>query len=156
MKKYLILALAVLVICVAVSAFACPGGGCKGDGNCAQGGCSDRMYDPAKAETVTGQVIAQESITCPSGNCQGIGVTLKTGAKNIVVHLGPQWYLDKQSVKLAAGDTVVVKGSRIFLQGENVFIAAEVTKGSEVLKLRDASGAPEWAGPHKGDCKHGM
>jgi hypothetical protein len=156
MKKYLILALAVLVICVAVSAFACPGGGCKGDGNCAQGGCSDRIYDPAKAETVTGQVIVQESITCPSGNCQGIGVTLKTGATNIVVHLGPQWYLDKQSVKLAAGDTVVVKGSRISLQGENVFIAAEVTKGSEVLKLRDASGAPEWAGPHKCECKHGM
>jgi hypothetical protein len=156
MKKYLVLALAVLVICVAVSAIACPGGGCKGDGNCAQGGCSDRMYDPAKVETVKGQVISQESITCPSGNCQGIGVTLKTGATNIVVHLGPQWYLDKQSVKLAAGDTVVVKGSRMSLQGEDVFVAAEVAKGSEILKLRDASGVPVWAGSHRGECKHGM
>jgi hypothetical protein len=114
------------------------------------------MYDPAKEEAVTGQVISQESITCPSGNCQGIGLTLKTGATNIVVHLGPQWFLDKQSVKLSAGDAVVVKGSKISLQGEDVFVAAEVTKGSEVLKLRDASGAPAWAGPHKGECKHGM
>ncbi len=156
MKKYLALALAVLVVCVAAAAIACPGGGCKGDGHCAQGGCSDRVYDPAKVETVTGQVISQEPITCPSGNCQGIGVTLKTGATNIVVHLGPQWYLEKQSVKLAAGDTVVVKGSKISLQGEDVFVAAEVTKGSEILKLRDASGIPAWAGSHNGECRHGM
>lgn len=151
MKKYIVLAAAILVLGVAMAAIAGPGGGCKGDGSCAQGGCSGQMYDPAKVETVTGQVISQESITCSSGNCQGIGVTLKTGATNIVVHLGPQWYLDKQSVKLAAGDMVAVKGSKISFQGEDVFVAAEVTKGSEILKLRDASGVPAWAGSRCGN-----
>jgi hypothetical protein len=156
MKKYIVLALVVLVVCIAVAAIACPGGGCKGDGSCAQGGCFDRTYDPAKVETVTGQVVSLEPVSCKRGDCQGTGLTLKTGTASLVVHLGPQWYLDQQTVKLSAGDTVEIKGSKTARGEESVFIAAEVKKGSEVLKLRDESGAPAWAGPGRGGCKHGV
>jgi hypothetical protein len=156
MKKYIVLAVAVLVVCVAVAAIACPGGGCKGDGNCAQGGCFDKMYDPAKAETVTGRVVSLEPIASRKGNCQGIGLTLNTGEANIVVHLGPQWYLDQQAVKLTAGDTVEIKGAKAIRAGEGIFIAAEVKKGSEALRLRDASGVPAWAGSCQGEGKHGI
>jgi hypothetical protein len=156
MKKYIVLAAAILVVGFAAAAMACPGGGCKGDGNCAQGGCFDRMYDPAKVETVTGQVVSLEPIACRLENCQGIGLTLNTGAANIVVHLGPQWYLDQQAVKLAAGDRVEIKGSKTVRGEETFLIAAEVKKGSEVLKLRDENNAPAWAGPRKGECRHAI
>ena len=156
MKKYIVLAIAVLVVGVAVAAVACPGGGCKGDGSCAQGGCFDRMYDPAKVETVTGQVVSLDPIASRQGNGQGIGLTLNTGAASLMVHLGPQWYLDQQVMKLSAGDTVEIKGSKTVPGDESVFIAAQVKKGSEVLKLRDENGAPAWAGPGRGGCKHGV
>ncbi len=156
MKKYVVLAVAVLVFGFAVAAVAGPGWGCNGDGNCTQGCGSNRMYDPATAEIVTGQVVSLEPIASRRGNCQGIGLTLNTGAENIVVHLGPQWYLDKQTVKLAAGDTVEIKGSKAFRRGEDVFIAAEVKKGSEVLKLRDASGVPAGAESRCGGNRPGV
>jgi hypothetical protein len=114
------------------------------------------MYDPAKAETVAGQVVSLEPVSCKRGDCQGTGLTLNTGSAKIAVHLGPQWYLDKQTIKLAAGDTVEIKGSKTVRGEETIFIAAEVKKGSEVLKLRDENNAPVWAGPRKGECKHAI
>jgi hypothetical protein len=156
MKKIIVLAAAVVVFGVSVAAIAGPGWGCKNDGNCAQGCGSNRMYDTARVETVTGQVVSLEPLACRRGNCQGIGLTLNSGAANIAVHLGPQWYLDTQSVKLAAGDTVEIKGSRAFRRGEDIFIASEVKKGSEVMKLRDASGVPAWAGSGCGANRPGV
>ena len=156
MKKYIILAVVVLVVGVAVAAIAGPGWGCKGVGNCARGGVSGRIYDPATVETVTGQVVSLEPITSRRGNCQGIGLTINMGESNIVVHLGPQWYLDKQTMKLTSGDMVEIKGSKVFRRREDVFIAAEVKRGSDVLKLRDASGVPAWAGSWCGESRPGV
>jgi hypothetical protein len=156
MKKFIVFAAVVIVLGVAVAAIAGPGWGCKGDGNCSQGCGSGRMYDTANVETVTGQVVSLEPIVSRGGRGQGIGLTLNTGAEKIVVHLGPQWYLDKQTVKLAAGDAVEIKGSKAFRRGEYIFIAAEVRRGSDVLKLRDASGVPVCAGSGCGANRPGV
>jgi Tfp pilus assembly protein PilZ len=156
MKKYIVFAIAVLVFGVVVSATAGQGRGCNGGCNCARGGGSARMYDAAKTETVTGQVVSLEPTASRQGNCQGIGLTLNTGAENMMVHLGPQWFLDHQTVKLIAGDTVEITGSKAFRRGEAVFIAAEIKKGNEVLKLRDAGGVPAWAGLRCGDNRPGV
>jgi hypothetical protein len=65
------------------------------------------------------------------------------------VHLGPQWYLENQDVKIEPGDRVEITGSRVTVQGKPTIIAAEVRKGDEVLQLRDAAGVPVWAGWRK-------
>lgn len=156
MKRYMVLAVAVLVVGVAVAAIAGPGPGWKGDGNCGKRDGSARRYDPAKEETVTGQVVSMAPIASRRGNSQGLGLTLKTGATNIVVYLGPQWYLDQQTLKLVAGDTVEIKGSKTVRRGEDVFIAAEGKKGSEVLKLRNEKGVPAWAGWRRGENRPGV
>ncbi len=83
---------------------------------------------------------------------QGVGLKLKTGEETVLVHLGPQWYLDKQAgMKIAAGDTVEIKGAKTFRRGEEVLLASEVKKGTEVLKLRDGNGYPAWAGWKRGE-----
>jgi hypothetical protein len=108
------------------------------------------MYDPAKAETITGQVISLEQHE--SGRGPGTGVVLKvnTGSDTLSVLVGPQWFIDEQKMKLAAGDTVEIKGVKAS-RGRDIFIAAEIKKGREVMTLRDENGRPAWAGWRQGE-----
>ena len=70
---------------------------------------------------------------------------LKTDKGPVLVVLGPARFVDGQSLKLAAGDQVEVKGSRITgPKGRTSVTAAEVTKGGQVMKLRDDQGNPLW------------
>lgn len=43
-------------------------------------------------------------------------------------------------------DKIEVKGSRVTIDDKPALIAAELKKGDEVLKLRDETGVPAWAG----------
>lgn len=111
-------------------------------------------YDPGTVETVSGKVVAVER-TAPKGRTMdgrmpgtryGVHLVLKTGKETIPVHLGPAWYIENQAVKIAPKDRIEVKGSRIMFEGKPALVAAQVTKGSEVLTLRDANGVPVWIG----------
>lgn len=122
------------------------GGWCRDNG-----GGPGRMYDPAKAETVKGEVTAVEKIGGGRRMGPGIGLKLKTASGELVVHLGPQWYIEQQGeVPIKAGDAVEVKGVKASRGGQDFFLAGEVKKGGDVLKLRDESGVPLWAGWRRG------
>jgi hypothetical protein len=108
-----------------------------------------RMYDPATVTTVTGTVIAENRVDRGRGHA-GVHLTLRTGDGEIAVHLGPDFWVDKQSVKIARGDEISVKGSRVTFDGKPAIIAAIVTKGGSTLVLRDATGTPAWAGSGMG------
>jgi hypothetical protein len=73
-----------------------------------------------------------------------------TGEGLQVVHLGPAWYLERQDIAIEAGDQLVILGSLVDLDGERVLIAREVTRGEDVLVLRDELGRPYWAGWRRG------
>jgi hypothetical protein len=121
-----------------------PGGG-QGRGWGA-GDPYNRMFNPKTVETLTGEVVSVDKFTPNKRMSQGVHFTLKTEKATIPVHMGPSWYMEKQAVIVAAGDKVEVTGSRITYQGKPAIIAAEVKKGDQVLKLRDAAGIPAWAG----------
>jgi hypothetical protein len=157
MKKFVLAGLAAAVVASASIAFAQPyagqGGYCREGG---RGPGAGRMYDSSKETTLTGTVASVEQITARGRMQQGQGVVLnlKTGEETVFVHLGPQWYLDKQAgMKIAAGDTIEIKGAKTVRRGEEVILAAEVKKGSEVLKLRDENGYPVWAGWKRGQTQ---
>jgi len=97
-----------------------------------------RMFDPKTVETLSGEVASVDKFTPGRKMSYGVHFTLKTEKETIPVHLGPSWYLEKQAVTIAPGDKVEVTGSRIMYQGKPTIIAAEVKKGGQVLKLRDA------------------
>ena len=129
----------------------CPGGqGPCGGGPGPGGGGSGphRVYDPATVTTVAGTVEQVEKIA--RGNHNGVHLTLTTSAGSVQVHLGPDFYLDKQAVKIAKGDQVEVTGSKVTFQGSPAIIAQTVKKGDAVLTLRDAAGVPAWAGQGRG------
>ena len=131
--------LLLLALCTSGAVFAQRGG--QGGG-----GPQGRFYDPKTVETVFGEVLGLDTFPGRRGMA-GVHANLKTDkGETIPVHLGPAWYLDKQSVTLKQGDKVTVRGSRVTFDGKPALIAAEVTKQGQTLRLRDDDGVPVWAG----------
>ncbi len=122
------------------------GGGRMGGPGGAGGRMFDQsLFDPKTVTTIQGEIVAIDRFERGRGRA-GVHLTVATGSETLPVHLGPGFYLDQQSVKLAKGDKVEVKGSKVTLGGEPTIIAQEVRRGGEVLALRDASGVPLWRG----------
>ena len=105
------------------------------------------MYDPQTVTTVTGTVATSEVSQRQRRRQMAQGmVMLSTKEGEVMVHLGPPWYLHQQELDLKAGDTLEVKGSKITQNGVTTIMAAEVTSGGQTVKLRDEQGVPLWRG----------
>ena len=109
-------------------------------------GSARRMYDPATVVTACGTVTGETRVDRGHGH-KGVHLTLKTAEGEIQVHLGPDSWVDQQKVKIAKGDAITVKGSRITFEGGPAIIAQSVTKAGETLVLRDPDGVPVWPRP---------
>jgi hypothetical protein len=104
-----------------------------------------RMYDLKTVETLSGEVTAVEKFSPGRGGPpQGLRLRVKFPQESLLVILGPIVYVEQQNVKFAAGDRVDVKGSRMTVRGEPLIVAAEVKKGDQVLKMRNANGEAIW------------
>ena len=104
-----------------------------------------RMYDLKTVETLSGEVMAVEKFSPGRGGPpQGLRLRVKFPQETLLVILGPIVYVEQQNVKFAAGDRVEVKGSRMTVRGEPLIVAAEVKKGDQVLKMRNATGEALW------------
>lgn len=148
MKRSAAVAMAVsfCLFLFAADTFARGGPRWQGSGGWGPGAYYDRMYDPKAVETLTGEVTSVDKMTSMRGMSYGIQVTVKTDKETIPVHLGPGWFIENQDVKIESNDKVQVRGSRIVFDGKPAIIAVEVSKGDEVLKLRDENGFPMWSG----------
>ena len=118
----------------------------KGSGGWGSGSPYCRMFNPQTVETINGEVVSVDKLMPMKGMNYGVHLTLRTDKETISVHLGPAWYIENQDIKIAPGDKIRVKGSRVTFEGKPALIAAEVKKGDEVLTLRDANGFPVWSG----------
>ena len=119
-------------------------GGMGGMGG-TMGGHAGRRFDPSTVTSVQGRIVDVQRIDRGRGH-QGVHLALAVGSETLPVLLGPSFYVDGQSLKLAPGDMVEVKGSRVTFSGKPALVAQEVRCGGEVLALRDASGVPLWRG----------
>jgi hypothetical protein len=118
----------------------------QGSGGWGPGTPYNRMYDPAKIETVSGTVEAVNQVVPMKGMYSAVAATVKTEKETISVHLGPEWYISRLDTKIAKGDTIEVKGARVAFSGKPAIIAGEIKKGDNILVLRDSAGIPVWAG----------
>ena len=118
----------------------------RGGGGWGPGTPYVRLYNPQTVESISGEVVAVERFTPARGMYHGVHLTVKTDKETIAVHLGLAWYIENQDAKINPNDRIEVKGSRITFKGEPGVIAAEISKGDEVMVLRDTSGFPMWSG----------
>lgn len=126
------------------------GRGMMGSGGWGMGGSYQRLYNPKTVETITGEVVAIDSMMPMGGMSGGIHLQVRTPKNELMsVHLGPAWYLERQDVSLQVKDKIQVKGSKVTFDGKPALVAAEVKKGAQTLVLRDANGYPVWSGWRK-------
>jgi hypothetical protein len=109
---------------------------------------AQRDYDPKTVETIGGNVLSIEKTTPAKKRGYWVQLMLQTGNETIAVQLGPAWYIDKQTPRIEANDTITVTGSRVTVDGRSAIVAADITKGNELLKLRDDNGIPVWPRRH--------
>jgi hypothetical protein len=137
-----------LVLLVAFTVTAQMGGG-RGQGRMMGG----PFYNTGTEVTITGTVdevqqlsdTAGQTWRCPRG-WTGTHLMLKTDTGALAVHVGPSAYLASKNFSIAKGDKLTILGSRVQYQGSDFLIAKEITKGNEVLTLRNSAGFPLWSG----------
>lgn len=101
-------------------------------------------YDPAKVVTVKGTVLGEQKVDTARG-AKAVRLVLKVGDDQVSVHLGPDSWVDKQSLKFTRGDEITVKGSKFTYENKYGLIAQVITRGDASMVLRDGSGRPAWA-----------
>ena len=109
---------------------------------------AQRNYDPKTVETIEGKVLSVDKM---QQRGRGVHLMLQTDKETVAVHLGPSWYIEKQTPKIEPNDTVTVTGSRVTIEGKSAIIAAQIKKGNDVLKLRDENGIPAWRRAGRGN-----
>jgi hypothetical protein len=105
---------------------------------------AERDYDAKTVETIQGRVLSIEKTTLPKRRGYWVDLMLQTGNGTIAVELGPAWFIDKHTPRIEANDTITVTGSRVTLDGRSTIVAADITRGNELLKLRDNNGVAFW------------
>jgi hypothetical protein len=121
----------------------------------------DRLFDPKTMATVSGEVTSVGTFSPQGAGGRGIHVTLKTEKETISIHLGPEWYLENQNLKVVVGDKIELTASRVEFEGKPALIAVVVKKGNDSLELRDEAGFPRWsgwrrAGPESAPIRRGL
>jgi hypothetical protein len=121
----------------------------KGHGACAaKGDCTG--FDKAATTTLQGTVVSIDKEKCEGCGMMHVDVVLKTKDDEVTVRLGPSWYLDNQDETLKKDDQVEIFASKVKFAGEDMFVAGKITKGDDVLLLRDKDGFPMWQGWRRG------
>ena len=112
-----------------------------------KGGQYDKLYDPAAYATLKGVLDAYEAVTPLPGMVKGLALRMTTkGGEKVLVHLGPDKYLDFLPEVIRVGDRIKVKGAFARVDGKKVFMASKIRKGEVFeLKLRSTrTGSPYW------------
>lgn len=105
-----------------------------------------RLYDPAKEQTISGQVVSRETSAPMAGMAPGMQMLVQTDdGQKTRVQVGPVWYLERQDLDMKANTHVQVTGARTEIDGQPVLMAREVQFDGQVLTLRDAQGMPMWS-----------
>lgn len=112
----------------------------------AKGGGPGGLYDPKTVVTVSGIVVSKTTPAMQQGLPKLIYLTLQTQEGRISVFLGPDVFIDQMPLKIDKLDRIQVTGSKIMMKGQPVIVAAQIKKGEDILRLRDANGVPAWGG----------
>ena len=113
-----------------------------------------RLYDPAKEQTISGQVVSIETSAPMPGMAPGMQMLVQTDdGKSTRVQVGPAWYLERQDLDVKENTRVQVTGARVEIDGQPVLMARDVQFDGQVITLRDAQGMPMWSSLRRATAK---
>jgi hypothetical protein len=104
------------------------------------------FYDLALKEKLKGIVTDIRTITPLSGMAPGVGLLVDSPKYGtVLVHLGPRFFVDLNSIWKLKGAKVKVRGVWAEINSEKVFMAYKVKSDNFAIKLRLTSdGTPLW------------
>lgn len=108
----------------------------------------DGYYNPRREITFSGVVTGKTKGKAP-GYAEGMSIMVKTGRTQREVELGPTWYVGRQSAAIKLGNRVKVTGVPLRVGRQQVILARQITRGKEILALRDTGGYPYWSAYRK-------
>lgn len=105
-------------------------------------------YDVANESTVEGVVEKIETRHSQGGNAS-IHLVVRSGETLYDVHVGPKQYYKKQGIELSERDSITmfvapVMGGRPAAGAPLEVVARQITRGGDILLLRETNGAPLW------------
>jgi hypothetical protein len=98
-------------------------------------------YDKSSEVKVKGVI---EEVTTAADNV--VHLTLKTEKGSLDVVVAPEKFLKEMEITFAKGETVEVLGSQVMAGEATVMLAREVTRGGDIMMMRDDKGKPVWVG----------
>ncbi|MBN2088041.1 hypothetical protein JW964_00420 [candidate division KSB1 bacterium] len=105
-----------------------------------------RLYNPANEVTLEGQISKVILNNSGYGRFPVTLVDLKTKEKAITVYIAPDWYVTAQKIELKSEQNLLVTGSVVKYNQQDLMIARIIKYNSKEMTLRDSKGIPVWAG----------
>jgi len=106
-------------------------------------GASQPKYD-LQTETKTKGVVEEVKQVVWGSRKDFTQLVVKSGDNKIQVYLCPQPFQEEMGISFNKGDEIVVTGSKVKQEAEDVILARELVKGSDTLLFRDDKGKPVW------------
>ncbi len=101
-------------------------------------------YDIANEVTIKGVVQEVKEFQCPASGGMGAHLLVKTGDKNVLVHLALSKFLKDYGFNFAKGDDVVVLGAKAKIGDEEGILARQIDRANQTFTFRDKNGKPLW------------
>ncbi len=108
------------------------------------GTITSQEHSSQALETLTGQVLALDTVMLRHGLSRGLQLMLETDEEIIPVYLGPHWRLESETLRLRPKEQVKVSGLRTHFDGFEMFIVAEITSGGKTLRVMEKPALRAW------------
>jgi hypothetical protein len=100
-------------------------------------------YDP-QTETKFKAIVEELKLPEKPESKENVHLLVKEGEEVVDITLCPKSFLDDMGVNFSKGDAVELTVSKVKAEGADFVLARQVTKGDDMLVLRDGKGAPIW------------
>lgn len=101
-------------------------------------------YNAATEVSVSGTVEETREFFCPLSDEQGTHLVLHTKDGKLLIHVAPARFLRTQQFVIKPNDEITVVGTRVNYQGQDAMLARQITRGNDMLMVRDHQGRPLW------------
>jgi hypothetical protein len=109
----------------------------------AEGSDPTVKYDTATEVRLFGTVEEVREKSSPAA-LKGIHIVLDVDERRYQIYLCPSSFLKFFDITLQRGDSLVITGSRVKVEGADFVLARQMRKRNDVLELRDSKGNPYW------------
>ncbi len=96
------------------------------------------------ARTVAGKSKGTEDVKVDEGVPEARAITVAENGGEVLVLLGPAWYMKNQKLECSSGEEVKIETYRTTIAGKDYLIARSIECDGKRVELMDEKGSPAW------------